>query len=265
MKNVICSTLLVIAAVIVLIGCGTKVGNGAVDVKFTNNTTSTTRAEFKSLGVLEFLDEMELDSTTLQGITPTTYAIKLVAFYMTEDIDPVTQNNVGGAIRIWTSSKCDDDLTYCGIDPAHSGQYVVDYFDFARGTDVVNADFRNYTRHSINDQVSPGTYRYIRMDFSGKQYDGDTMPYLKFGTSTKYEIRPNTTNVLVKLDTPFVLKSGQSFEVNLAYDLEKRFYESSQVYPAPTEVGSNSWSCYGTGSNIPCIAEATFSPTVTTK
>ena len=246
-----------------LIGCGTKVGTGAVNVQFTNNTAAAIIQEMEAGGVLGFVEDFDLRSALL-GITPTIYQMKLVVFYLVENIDQ-SENNVGSVARIWTSNRCDADLTYCGINPANSGSYVVDYFDLARGSSAVNADFQAYTRDTKESQVSAGTYRYLRMDFTGKVFsDSDTTPNLKFGTSTANEVRAQTGSIKVTLAEPLVIAQGETFTVNLAYDLQKRFYQSGTYAQPPSEVSSSQkWTCNGTGSGIPCIVEAEFSPTVT--
>jgi hypothetical protein len=102
------------------------------------------------------------------------------------------------------------------------------------------------------------------MDFTGPVHDeNDTTPNLKFGTTTAYEVRAQKYAYVIQLPEPLKIAQGESFTVNLAYDLQKRFYSSANSTPAPAEVSSSQyWSCSGTGAGVPCIVEAEFSPTV---
>lgn len=255
--------LVAVAMTLALIGCGTKVGTGAVNVQFTNNTASAILHEIEELGVLGFTD-VDMMANSYLGVTPTTFAIKLVVFYIVEAIDPVTQNNQGAGAKIWASKKCDSDLTYCGINPAYAGPYVVDYFDLARPSAVVNEELNNYERTTKDDQVGAGTYNYIRMDFTGKVYDGDTTSNMKFGTTEVHEVRAQTYGMKIALPEPLVINAGETFTVDLAYDLQKRYYSSSTYHPRPAEVSSSdSWTCKGTGSGVPCIVEPVFTATIT--
>lgn len=242
-----------------LLGCGTKTGTGAVNVSFANNTGNNLAAEFHAAGALHFAPSLE----ALLGVTPTIYQMKLVVMYLVENIDPETQDNVGEITSIWISNRCDSDLYQCGIGP-HAGSYIVDYFDFAAGTAAVNSALNSYQRDP-NRGINPGTYRYIRIDFQGATGSQDPdVANLKFGTSTGYEVRAQEGAWDIALPEPLVLDAGESFTIDLAYDLESRFYSSSDSYPPPAEVPSNEqWTCSGSGSGVPCIVEVNFSPTVT--
>lgn len=262
MKNI----LLTIALVLTLSACGTKVGTGAVNVEFTNQTSGAREAEMRSVGIRGILDSLSLQASTLLGVTPTIYKLTLVSFYMVEGKDPVTLNNTGAGAHIWISKNCDSDLTYCAVNPANANGYIPDYFDFARPSSVVNAEFNSYKRDTKDSQLSAGTYNYIDMDFTGKSTDGDTTPNFKFGTTTENTARTQTYAVSIKLAEPLVLKEGESITVNLAYSLDNIFYANGTYANPPAEVPSDSkWTCSGKTSNVPCVVEAKFTPTVTKK
>lgn len=247
----------------VMSGCGTKVGTGSVNVAFSNNTGALLRNDFAALGVRGVLSDLDLQSSSYLGVTPDIYRMKLVAMYLVEDIDG-NQDNVGALTRIWTSSKCDADLTLCGIGPA-AGEYIVDYFDFAAGTAAVNQTLASYQRDTKESTVNPGTYRYIRLDFqgaTGSQID-TTTANLEFGTSSAQAVRAQVGALTVQLSEPLVIAEGNTFTINLAYDLENRFYASGDPGNPPAEVASDDkWTCNGTSAGVPCIVEAPFSPTV---
>lgn len=260
-KNILMSVSLILS----LNACGTKVGTGAVNVEFTNNTAGARTAEMERVGIQGLWNDLSLQASALLGVTPTIFKMKLVAFYITEAIDANTGNNVGAGAHIWISKNCDSDLTYCGINPSTANGYLADYFDFARSSSLVNADFNSYKRDTKDSQIGPGTYNYIRMDFTGKHTDTDTTPNLKFGTTTENEVRAQNYALTVKLAEPLVIAEGESFTVNLGYSLDNRFYDSGTPNSAPAEVGTQKWTCNGTTAPAPCIVEAEFSPTVTKK
>ncbi len=262
-KTFLTFTALRLATVIALSGCGTKVGTGTVNVAFINSTGAL-MSSIASFGARSLIGEMDLQSGgPYLGVDPTIYQMKLVAMYLVEDIDG-SSNNVGALTRIWTSNKCDADLTLCGIGPS-AGSYIVDYFDLAAGTAAVNQTLASYQRDSAEASVNAGTYRYIRLDFQGATGSSDpTSPNLKFGTSSAHEVRAQVGNLDVQLADPLVIVEGDTFTVNLAYDLEARFYSSGSVGSPPSEVnGTDKWTCDGLGSGVPCIVEAPFSPSVT--
>lgn len=242
-----------------MFGCGTKIGTGSVNIAFANNTGLV----LSSVGVHSLISDLDLMSTTYLGATPDIYRMKLVAMYLVEDID-ASLNNVGALTRIWTSNKCDADLTLCGIGPA-AGTYQVDYFDFAAGTAAVNANLAAYQRDTAESSVNAGTYRYIRLDFQGATGGSDpTAPNLEFGAgTTPNAVRAQVGHLDVQLADPLVIVAGDTFTVNLAYDLENRYYATGTPGAPPAEVTSDdNWTCNGTTAGVPCIVEAPFSPSV---
>src|SRR6185436_15117013 len=75
----------------------------------------------------------------------TSLRVKLIAAYLAEDVDPVTQNNVGRTSMIWLNPECEDDIGGCNVagiaQPA--GPRVTTYFDLARPTAEVNAELNS--------------------------------------------------------------------------------------------------------------------------
>lgn len=259
--------LLALMLVIGAIGCGKKNHGANVELSFANNTASTLKAEMEAIGPKGMLKAIDLQSNSLLGITPSIYEMKLVVFYIVEDIDPVTWDNRGAGAKIWASKKCDEDLHLCGINPAHSGEYVVDYFDLAKGSAAVNEQFNSFKREGKSDQVGAGTYRYIRMDFTGKVYDeeNDRTPNLKFGSTEAHEVRAQTYGFTIALPEPLIINEGETFEVSLGYDLENRLYESGTYANPPEEVGQQLWTCAEQAADVPCVVEPVFTPTIKKK
>ena len=132
------------------------------------------------------------------------FAMKLASVYLAQDIDPQTQNNVGESAMLWVSPHCTnaDDC---------------DLFDFARPTDLVNADL-----NSQELDVPPGTYRYVRMEFC---YHGDmpTLPNVEWqggDMPSPHGFIGGGCGVTSKeFNPPLVLAAGDSVAVALGYDL----------------------------------------------
>jgi hypothetical protein len=253
--------LIVISVIFLTVGCGTKIGTGVVDVQFENSTGSVLQAEMEQLGIRSEMNPLALLAAPVQ--TPDVYQLKLVAIYLVENIDS-NSNNVGALTRIWTSRKCDADLTLCGIGPS-AGAYIVDYFDFAAGTTAVNQTLASYRRDTAESTVNAGTYRYIRIDFTGATGSQDPgVANLKFGmTGDEHEVRAQIYGSNTALPTPLVLGEGENFTVELAYDLANRYYDSADSTVPQGSATSNTWTCDGSGGAVPCIIEAQFTPTVT--
>ena len=57
--------------------------------------------------------------------------LKLIAAYLAEDVDPVTQNNIGKSAMIWLNPECGDDISDCniaGLGPsAHNEGFTHDF------------------------------------------------------------------------------------------------------------------------------------------
>src|SRR4051794_31895323 len=45
----------------------------------------------------------------------TSLRLKLIAAYLAEDIDPLTQNNLGPSAMIWLNPECNGDISNCNV------------------------------------------------------------------------------------------------------------------------------------------------------
>jgi hypothetical protein len=152
----------------------------------------------------------------------TSLRLKLIAVYLAEDIDPVTQNNVGETEMIWLNPQCAGDINGCNIagftEPA--GPRITDYFDLARPTAEVNAEL-----NSQGATVSPGTYHYARVELC-KAYGDQRMPAvpaLMWAGPGMASEQPFTSGdcgrTSLPFDPPLELAVGDAVEVTLGYDL----------------------------------------------
>jgi hypothetical protein len=132
------------------------------------------------------------------------FSMKMSNISLLEDVDPVTQDDVGFAPALWVNPNCTsaDDC---------------DGFDFARPTAVVNADLNSQAL-----DVAAGTYRYLRMELC---YHGErpTEPNIEWQggsmTSPHGIVSEMCAVTSTEYDPPLVLKPGDSVSVSLGYDL----------------------------------------------
>lgn len=163
---------------------------------------------------------------------PTVFGMKLIAAYLTEDIDPDTQNNVGQTAMVWLNQECNDDIRDCDIsggtneDGNPFGNIVTTFFDFAQGSAAVNAQINAESR-----LLPPGTYRYARLEFCkfnqaaepNIRYQGGTMP-------APAEFQRGACSVSSEPFTaPLDLAEGDSAIVTLAYDYTGSITEGAGV------------------------------------
>jgi hypothetical protein len=153
----------------------------------------------------------------------TSLRIKMLSVSITEDVDPVTQDNIGVTSNIWINPECGGDNDTCnidGMDGGPSGPRVTQFFDFARPTADVNAEL-----NSQDAKVTPGTYRYARVTFckalGGQQLP--TKPTLMWKAAGMPGELAFTSGDCGRTSLPFSppleIKAGHSVEVVLGYDL----------------------------------------------
>lgn len=187
---------------------------------------------------------------TSSPVAPSLVGIKLIAVYLAEDVDPATQDNVGRTSMIWLNAQCEDDISACNVSGA-AGSYahrVTDYFDFARGTEAVNAALNSQGR-----AVDPGTYRYVRMEFC-KLDPGTALTEPNFSWQAPPMAEPRSFSVGMcgvtskPFATPLVLKAGDAASVTVAYDL------TTTVVTGAAGTGSGG-ACFVTGADQVCYMD----------
>jgi hypothetical protein len=206
--------------------------------------------------------------TVAGGQRPGVFGVKLVALYLAEDVDGQTLDNVGGVTRLWSNPACDQELRRCGVGPSAGAYQVKDYFDLALPSEEVNARL-----NAQGAEVTPGTYRYLRMDMAGIQDIGSsadqTAPNLRFGAdpTSAHEVRFHTNMEMLPLDPPLVLTSGDTVTVTLSYDLGASYFSGAGVdenHP-PEGTPLSDWYCggdSGTPARGSCLRFSRFSPSV---
>src|ERR1041384_2340395 len=102
----------------------------------------------------------------------TSLRLKLIAAYLSEDVDPTTQNNIGQTAMIWLNPECNDHISGCNVEgmTLPPGPRITQYFDLARPSAEVTADL-----NAQDTPIEPATYRYARVEMC-KSYGGQTQP-----------------------------------------------------------------------------------------
>ena len=174
----------------------------------------------------------------------TALRLKLIAVYLTEDIDAVTQNNVGMTSMIWLNPECNDDISGCNVEGLASppgGPRITSYFDLARPSAEVTADL-----HSQDTTIGVGTYRFARVEMC-KAMPGETptVPTLRWAgpgmTEQPFTSTDCTRNSLA-FDPPLVLAEGDAVNVELGYDLAETIVTGA---PAPSSQACSTHSIAG--------------------
>lgn len=239
MKKII-STAFSLLAIHGLVSCSSESGSGGTQVKteFKNNTGgSSAKLSTRSLAANE-------DATTFQ--------VKLISVYLAEDIDSMTFNNVGQTSMIFLNNDCQDDIMHCDIsagvaeDSAPMDKIISSYFDFALPTEQVNAAL-----NAQNRAVTPGTYKYARIEFC--KYNTGMVDNVKWGSASvtpaeEYRAGACTANSAV-FDPPLTIADGDTVTVTLSYNL-------TGVVESSTALGDN---C----ANGFCLNLPTFTPSAT--
>lgn len=190
---------------VALLGC---MGSASARLELANQTTSTpVRSADALAGVLA-------DGTSLR--------LKLIAAYIAEDVDPVTQNNLGRTAMIWLNAECEDDISGCNVAgiAMPAGPRVTQYFDLSRATSEVNAEL-----NSQDSPIEPGTYRYARVELC-KSYPGDPPPQVPTllwkgpGMAVEQAFASGDCGrTSLPFDPPLEIAAGDAVTVSLGYDL----------------------------------------------
>ena len=196
------SRLATVALSVALSGC---MGSASARLELDNRTASPAARTAQVLA----------DGTSLR--------LKLIAAYVAEDIDPMTQNNFGRTAMIWLNDECNGDISGCnvaGMTMPAGGPRVMQYFDLSRPTSEVNAEL-----NSQDASIEPGTYRYARVEMC-KSYPGDaltqiqTMMWRGPGMSSEQAfVSGDCGRTSLPFDPPLEIAAGESVAVSLGYDL----------------------------------------------
>jgi hypothetical protein len=161
---------------------------------------------------------------------PTVFKFKLHSAYLSPDVDPVTQNNIGESTMFYLNPDCAD--------------------NFGQGTDAVNQAL-----NAQNRDINPGTYKYVRLDFCIGGTGG--VPNAAWaGGNVANETYFSTGMCGVTsavMDPPLEVAEGDSVTIRLAYD-----YSNS----IQTGADAQGWDCVGSDAARTCFSIPDFVPSV---
>ncbi len=203
---------MVVATTLLAIGCD----EATVKLSLSNETTTAAPHQ----GLLD-------DGTSLR--------LKMIAVYLVEDVDPVTQNNIGNTAMVWLNPQCDGDIDGCNIEgfaAPSGGPRITSFFDLSRPTVEVNAEL-----NSQGAAVSAGTYQYARVElckaYGQGQATAPTMMWRGPGMTAEQAFSSGDCGrTSQRFAQPLDLAAGDSVEVTLGYDLGAAIVEGPPASPS---------------------------------
>eukprot|EP00475_Leptophrys_vorax_P010948 TRINITY_DN1749_c0_g1_i1.p1 TRINITY_DN1749_c0_g1~~TRINITY_DN1749_c0_g1_i1.p1 ORF type:complete len:295 (-),score=54.68 TRINITY_DN1749_c0_g1_i1:152-1036(-) len=167
-------------------------------------TSGTTGLFVVNTNVTDF---ESLASTT--SYTPSLVKWKFIAMYLAEDVDSVTQNNIGNTEMLWLNADCKGNINTCNADNVNT------WFDFSAGLAAVNRMLNSQGR-----SVKPGTYKYIRMEFCKGTPSNPNFEYQAGDMTAPFAYVVGVCGLTSKQAVPpMVIKGGQSVTVKVSYSL----------------------------------------------
>jgi hypothetical protein len=171
-----------------------------------------TLALAKRSGKIQSLSACPL-APPLTCVTPAEFEMKILAAYVVENVDPENQDNVGEISRVWVNPDCPEEGTCLPAD--------VEYMSLNDPTSF-NAILNSQAR-----SIVPGTYRYVRIEFCQGSPGVDNVR-AEYGGVTISKPYGGCGVTSAALSQPLVLNDGETFTINVAYDLsDGEVYQSS--------------------------------------
>jgi hypothetical protein len=249
-------TLSLASALILFAACGSGLVDtgGEATVQVDTGGEATVQLALEQTSEAPVARTARIHALAVTSGRATQFSMKLIAAYITEDIDSVSQSNVGKTGIIYMNSECLDDISHCDIDggTAEDGlpmdKILTSFFDLSL-TEAANTAIRAQGR-----TVDAGTYRYARLEFC--KYDSGTADNIKWddGVVGEQSFRRTLCTVnSAEMDPPLELAGGDSVTLTLSYDL------STAVQVGSDAVGDD---CTGSGETTTCFTLPTFMPSV---
>jgi len=231
----------ILVAISALTACGRSSSEATVKLAFENTDPSQ---RFSS----------DRASTLATSGMPTAFSMKLIAAYITADVDPVSFDNVGITSIFYLNDDCNDDISHCDIDPgtAEDGepmsQVVTSFFDL-HSPAAVNAALNSQGR-----TVATGSYKYVRLEFCKYASGSSENIRWNYGTIGEQSFRRTMCSVnSAEMNPPLTLAEGETVTITLGYDL------SDAVQVGADASGDD---CVGDGAGKTCFYLPTFTPSV---
>lgn len=184
---------------------------------------------------------------------PTDFEMKLVAVYLSEDIDPVDFSNLGNTSFIYMNPECEEDISHCDVsggtaeDGTPMDKVITKYFDLSLPSEEVNTAVAAQSR-----EVQTGIYRYVRLEFC--KYNEEEANNIRWGDGVNEVEEESVNHCTVNsqiMDPPMNIVAGDSVTVTLGYSL------ADAVQTGEDAEGDF---CRGSGSEKYCFLLPTFKP-----
>ncbi len=189
---------------------------------------------------------------------PANFKMKLIAAYLSEDIEAGGGSNTGVTSRFYEHPACEGDLKHCDIsagtgeDGAPIDKIVNTYFDFGPSADV------NAALNAQNNPVEAASYKYVRLEFC--KYNSGNAPNVQWGgsfggnTITDAEYKSTACGVTsAELDPPIAIAAGDVATITLSYSL----------VGLVSDTGGTGDNCESAGGGTYCFNLPTFLPNAT--
>lgn len=189
-----------LVTILVLSSCG---GTGTAVLRFANTAVDT---------------QMGYGLRATQA--PALFKMKLIAAYLSEDVNPVTLNNTGITSMFYLNPQCEDDIMHCDIsagtaeDGEPMSKIITDFFDLARPSAEVNAALNAQGR-----SIPAGSYKYVRVEFC--KYNSGSSENIQWsvtGDPIESFKRDNCGVNSAEMNPPLTVAAGQTVTVTLSYD-----------------------------------------------
>lgn len=159
-------------------GCGsagssttenTPSGQGTNSGTVIQNTRSgTITMQFKNQATVSSSQSAGLSfDANSSGANPTFFGMKIIAAYLAEDVDPVTQNNIGQTFMFYLNADCQEDIMHCDISggTAEDGNPMDKIIGTNNYFDLTDPALANSELNDQTQDVRSGNYQYARMEF----------------------------------------------------------------------------------------------------
>ncbi len=189
---------------VVVTSCGKGV-TGGTSAQLSFNSTTVASNSFDLFRKFSWFPE----ALAVVGVDePYSFGVKFLGAYLAENVDSVTQNNIGEVTKIYLDPACPED-------GCPSADTVTTFFDFARSPNEVNAELNGQKR-----LVKPGTYRYVRMDFCiGGGTRNVRIKKTAADSDYTYFNSNNCGQTSAVMDPPLTIEKGDQVLINLNYSL----------------------------------------------
>jgi len=147
------------------------------------------------------------------------FKVKLIAAYLTEDVDPTTQNNIGSTQMIYLNPECNEDISSC------DASSLTTFFEFNQTESALNAALNSQSR-----TIEAGDYKYVRLELckytpaaANLKFTVNSLAELGVisGRCTMNSGNDGSSSTLVPMSPVATVGSGDTVQVRLEYNINR--------------------------------------------